>query len=138
MRQNPLFKLFFRFDFSYKSAITALQNRIILIRFCILLIWFQNYCTQIVPNIHFTTFCIHYIFFNFSHKLETSSSVLSSSKRKCFNTSNLAIRFISLRVPSEEACLYFLNKSYKFLSSKDKSNVTFSSFLNLSYISTNA
>ena len=46
-----LLKLFFWFDFSYKSAVNTLQNRIILIRFCILLIWFQSCCTQIVPTL---------------------------------------------------------------------------------------
>ena len=47
---SPLFKLFFRFDFLCYFIVIMFQNRIILIRFCILLIWFQSCCTQIVPN----------------------------------------------------------------------------------------
>ena len=47
---NSLFKLFFWVDFSYKSDVISLQNRIILIWFFILLMWFQIYCTQIVPS----------------------------------------------------------------------------------------
>lgn len=45
-----LLELFFWFDFSCKFVVIAFQNRIILIRFCILLIWFQSCCTQIVPS----------------------------------------------------------------------------------------
>lgn len=33
-----LFKLFFRFDFSYESSNFMFENRIILIRFCVLFI----------------------------------------------------------------------------------------------------
>lgn len=50
MKLCLLLKLFFWFDFSYKSDVISSQNRIILIRFCVLLIWLQNCCTQIVPN----------------------------------------------------------------------------------------
>ena len=45
-----LFKLFFGFDFSCYFIVISFLNRIILIRFCVLLIWFQSYCTQIVPT----------------------------------------------------------------------------------------
>ena len=34
-----------------------LQNRIILIRFCLSFIWFQNWCTQIVPRYIFLNSC---------------------------------------------------------------------------------
>ena len=47
----PLFKLFFGFDFSCKSVVITSQKRIILIRFYVLLIWFQSCCTQIVPTL---------------------------------------------------------------------------------------
>lgn len=49
-----LFKLFFGFDFLCYFIVIMFQNRIILIRFCILLIWFQSCCTQIVPNTYKT------------------------------------------------------------------------------------
>lgn len=45
-----LFKLFFLFDFSCQSYVIKYQNRIILMLFCTSSIWFQNYCTQIVPS----------------------------------------------------------------------------------------
>lgn len=46
-----LFKLFFWFTFSCYFIVIVFQNRIILIRFCILLMWLQSCCTQIVPRI---------------------------------------------------------------------------------------
>lgn len=49
-REFPLIKLFFGFDFSCYLIVIVFQNRIILTRFCILLMWFLNYCTQIVPR----------------------------------------------------------------------------------------
>lgn len=61
------FKLFFGFDFSCYLIVIAFQNRIILIRFCILLMWFQSCCTQIVPK-HFPSSLQQqfiYIFFYF-------------------------------------------------------------------------
>ena len=51
---SPLLKLFFGFDFLCYFIVIMFQNRIILIRFCILLIWFQSCCTQIVPNTYKT------------------------------------------------------------------------------------
>ena len=48
---NPLFKLFFWFTFSRYFSVIVFQNRIILIRFCILLMWLQSCCIQIVPRI---------------------------------------------------------------------------------------
>ena len=36
----PLFKLIFWFDFSCFFIVIAFQNRIILVRFCIILMWF--------------------------------------------------------------------------------------------------
>ena len=50
------FPTFFSYSNSFSSLIFHInllllrfKNRIILIRFCILLMWFQNSCTQIVP-----------------------------------------------------------------------------------------
>ena len=48
MKLCLLFKLFFWFDFPCYFIVIVFQNRIILIRFCILLMWFHNRCTQIV------------------------------------------------------------------------------------------
>lgn len=48
--KKVLFKLFFGFAFSCYLIVIAFQNRIILIRFCILLMWFRSCCTQIVPK----------------------------------------------------------------------------------------
>ena len=46
-----LFKLFFWFTFSCYFIVIAFQSRIILIRFCVLLMWLQSCCIQIVPRI---------------------------------------------------------------------------------------
>ena len=51
LKHFKLFKLFFWFTFSCYFIVIAFQNRIILIRFCILLMWLQSCCTQIVPRI---------------------------------------------------------------------------------------
>ena len=48
--KKVLIILFFGFAFSCYLIVIAFQNRIILIRFCILLMWFQSCCTQIVPK----------------------------------------------------------------------------------------
>ena len=53
---SPLLKLFFGFDFSCYFTVIAFQNRIILIRFCVLLMCFQSYCTQIVPSTIFVRY----------------------------------------------------------------------------------
>ena len=50
MKLCLLFKLCFGFDFSCYFIVISFLNRIILIRFCVLLIWYQSYCTQIVPT----------------------------------------------------------------------------------------
>ena len=48
-RNHTLLKLFFGFDFSYESSNFMFANHIILIRFCVLFIWLNFWCTQIVP-----------------------------------------------------------------------------------------
>ena len=67
MRLSLLFELFFWFTFSCYFIVIVFQNRIILIRFCILLMWLQSCCTQIVPK-HFPSSLEQqfiYIFFYF-------------------------------------------------------------------------
>ena len=48
-RQNRLFELFFQFVASPVLHYFFLQNRIILMRFYLSFMWFQSWCTQIVP-----------------------------------------------------------------------------------------
>ena len=45
-----LFKLFFGFYFPYESSNFTFASRIILVRFCVLFIWLNFWCTQIVPR----------------------------------------------------------------------------------------
>ena len=48
---NLLLELFFLFAASSVLHCIFLKNRIILMRFCRLFMWFQSWCTQIVPTL---------------------------------------------------------------------------------------
>lgn len=85
-----LFKLFFEFPTRPKYHYFSCCFRIILIRFFFLFLWFQNWCTQIVPK----PYLICYIAIN-SAAVIILGLVTPDSKKSLSpvnNTSTLALR----------------------------------------------
>ena len=91
----PLLELFFQFVASPVLHYFFLQNRIIFMRFYLSFMWFQSWCTQIVPSIFIyssssTTSSISnksFLSFLPSNRCSISSVIFSNASKTCLSPS---------------------------------------------------
>ena len=96
--EKRLLELFFRFYVDYNLGCFSCRNRIILIRFWCLFMWFRSCCTQIVPKKF--SWCFFYIvspkYFSFPNVSSSNSAAifLSTTRIKLSSASSLPRKFM--------------------------------------------